>query len=300
MSRLIPIDKIDPSPWARLFPHDEEHITRLAEDIEERGVQTPLHVYPTGARFQLLAGHDRLDALRRNGETEAPCEERSTLSSEDARFEYFCKDNTLRKDVDKRALAKAALARYPDWSDRRLALLVGCSNTLVGHVRTDAVSDGTVSTVDTRTGVDGVQQPATKPARTDPAANGTTPPAAKQDTPPKANGKPAPAEPDHGYGEDDMGGGEDELTATQQRLADTLELVESLTTDDTARELRKKCADYAALRALKMADERELHESRKDATYAKGMLTKIRGALEVEKDSEIIPAIRELKATAIA
>jgi hypothetical protein len=299
MSRLIPIDKIDPSPWADEFDHDEEHVARLTVDVEERGIQTPIHVYPTDGRFELLAGHDRLEAAKRNGLKEVPADMRSALD-EEARFLYFIRDNTLRKDPDRRKLAGSVLRRHPDWSDRRVALTCGCGHQLVATVRSEMVAAGMVDDSSTRTGVDGVQQPAAKPARTDPAANGTTPPAARQDAPPKANGKPASAEPDHGYGEDDMGGGEDELTATQQRLADTLELVESLTKDDTARELRKKCADYAALRALKMADERELHESRKDATYAKGMLKKIRGTLDVEKDSEIIPAIRELKATAIA
>lgn len=37
MSRLVRVDHIDPSPWADLFEHPEEHIARLAEHIAERG-----------------------------------------------------------------------------------------------------------------------------------------------------------------------------------------------------------------------------------------------------------------------
>src|SRR5207253_6538806 len=56
MSRLISTTLIDPSPWADLFPHDEEHVARLAEDIGEHGINTALQVYPIGnGRFELIA-----------------------------------------------------------------------------------------------------------------------------------------------------------------------------------------------------------------------------------------------------
>lgn len=165
MSKLIPISKIDPSPWARLFPHDEEHIARLAEDIAERGVQTPLHVYPKGERCELLAGHDRLEALKRNGATEAPCDLRSMLTDEDARFRYFISDNTLRKTVDRRTLARVVIGRFPQQSDRQLAVMVGCDHKTIATVRGEMNERGEIPHVEKRTDSIGREQPATKPER---------------------------------------------------------------------------------------------------------------------------------------
>lgn len=127
MSRLAKIDLIDPSPWAALFEHPEDHIARLAEDIAERGITTPLHVYPRGERYELLTGHDRLEAAKRAGLAEVPVETRSTLADEDARFAYFIRDNTLRKDINKTALARAVVLRTPDAKVEAVALTAGVS-----------------------------------------------------------------------------------------------------------------------------------------------------------------------------
>lgn len=176
MSKLVRIDSIDRSPWADLFPHDEEHVARLTEDIAERGIQTPLHVYPRGDRYELLSGHDRLEGAKRAGLTEVPCDVRSMLADEDERFAYFLKDNTLRKDVDKRSLVRVVLKKHADWSDRRVAAMCAVSPTTAGAVRSEMEAEGLVSSVDTRTGRDGVAQPARKPAPTGSTAGRRTGP----------------------------------------------------------------------------------------------------------------------------
>src|SRR5690606_38299182 len=163
---MVRIDLIDPSPWADLFDHPEDHVSRLAEDIRERGIQTPLHVYPTGERFELLTGHDRLAAAKLAGLVEVPVETRSTLNDEDARFAYVVKDNTLRKDVDKRAVAKVVLLRHPDWSNVRIAATAGCSEGTVRLVRDAAEASGELRNVTKSVGLDGKERPARKPTAT--------------------------------------------------------------------------------------------------------------------------------------
>jgi ParB/RepB/Spo0J family partition protein len=163
VSRFVRIDLIDPHPDADLF-RDEENVERLREDIAERGIQVPLHVFPNGDRFTLLAGHDRLEAARRAGLSEVPADFRSMLSTEAARFDYFVKDNRLRKQFNQeqtRTLIAALLKRYADQSDREIARMVGCSPSTVAPIRTDMEERGELSRLDSRMGADGKVRPRT-------------------------------------------------------------------------------------------------------------------------------------------
>lgn len=163
MSKLAAVDHIDPSPWADLFEHPADHIERLAEDIAERGIQTPLHVYPRGERYELLAGHDRLEAAKRLELDDVPIEVRSMLSDEDERFAYFLKDNTLRKTVNAGRIAEAAIRRHPDWSTHRLASFAGVSVSTVHAAKERLESVAPQLFGPNTTGKDGREQPAHKP-----------------------------------------------------------------------------------------------------------------------------------------
>ncbi|HSH44853.1 MAG TPA: ParB/RepB/Spo0J family partition protein [Longimicrobiales bacterium] len=163
MSRLIPVANIERHPDADLFPHDEEQIERLRADIAERGINTPLHVYPlANDRYLLLAGHDRLEAAKRAGLTEVPADLRSMLNSEAERFEYFVKDNTVRKDIDKRAAAKAVWLRYPQSTVQQIAERAGVSTGTAYNAREDALRDRPeLFKVEKLEGADGKERPRT-------------------------------------------------------------------------------------------------------------------------------------------
>jgi ParB-like chromosome segregation protein Spo0J len=64
-TKLVRVDLIDPSPFSDLSPPDADNQERIREDLEaHRGdILNPLHVVrkPDG-RYELLAGHDRLEA----------------------------------------------------------------------------------------------------------------------------------------------------------------------------------------------------------------------------------------------
>jgi hypothetical protein len=93
----------------------------------------------------------------------------------------------------KRERIEALLRARPERSDRSIAKEIEASPTYVGKIRAEAEEAGTVSTVDTRTGADGVVQPAHKPATPKPAA---PQPAAKVVEPrPAATPAPEPQEP---------------------------------------------------------------------------------------------------------
>lgn len=168
MSKLIKIALLDPSPWADLFDHPEEHIRALAEDIKERGIQTPIQVWPipNTPRFEMLTGHDRVEASKRIGLTEVPVETRSTLS-EDERFRHFIADNCQRKGVDSRRLARAVLIREKgNITNREVARLVRCDDHTVQSVREQALAVAEIPQQEKRSGSDGKQYAASKPPRT--------------------------------------------------------------------------------------------------------------------------------------
>jgi IS30 family transposase len=88
------------------------------------------------------------------------------LSTEAARFEYFVKDNRLRKQFNQeqtRRLIAALLKRYVDHSNREIARMVGCHHTTVSTVRGDMEGRGEISHVENRTDSLGREQPAKKP-----------------------------------------------------------------------------------------------------------------------------------------
>ena len=66
--RRIPIDKIY-VPTKRRTTLDPAKVVSLAEDILDQGQRTPILVRADGARFVLVEGLHRLEAVRSLGET---------------------------------------------------------------------------------------------------------------------------------------------------------------------------------------------------------------------------------------
>lgn len=65
--RRFPIDLIY-VPTKRVKTLDQDKLLALAEDMLEHGQKTPIRVRADGARFVLLEGLHRLEALRALGE----------------------------------------------------------------------------------------------------------------------------------------------------------------------------------------------------------------------------------------
>lgn len=68
----IPIGDLDPDP-DNIREDALDNIHALAADIKDRGLQTPLHVYPHGDRWKIWGGHRRWAALCMNGAATAAC-----------------------------------------------------------------------------------------------------------------------------------------------------------------------------------------------------------------------------------
>lgn len=82
-----------------------------------------------------------------------------------------------------------------------------------------------------------------------------------------------------------------ELEAADKQIRAQDELIKSLQSSDVAKELTKQHAKYVQLEGRLQLAVTQKNEAVKDATYAKGLLAKIRKALKVTQDSEILAAL---------
>lgn len=88
---------------------------------------------------------------------------------------------------------------------------------------------------------------------------------------------------------------EAELAATRVRLGEALDKLAAVEKADQHRELLAKCAEIMDLKRQRDSLARELRELRQDADRAAKDLKKIRAELGVERNSEIVPALRALR-----
>jgi hypothetical protein len=136
----------------------------------------PVKAVTDGASYWLWDGHHTCAAARKAGRQTVLCEvTEGTL--EDARW-LACSANQAhglkRTNADKRRAVELALGMRPELSNRAIADHCGVSDPFVAEVRRQVL---TVSTCDTRTGLDGKQYPPTQP----PPGEGVTADATAED-----------------------------------------------------------------------------------------------------------------------
>ncbi len=71
--RELEISSLIPYPNQPFRPYSEEKLLELAEDIKENGVLSPVIVRPMEDGYQILAGHNRVNASKLAGLLTVPC-----------------------------------------------------------------------------------------------------------------------------------------------------------------------------------------------------------------------------------
>lgn len=195
MASTVKLSDLIPSRFVHLTPPNEENIERIKDDLLNGSkilLNNP-HVFKNEAgKYEILAGHDRVEAARRAGWTEVPVRDfRAGLNTDDAIFAHFCKENLLRKDISKAAIAGEWLRKHPDWTDGRVAAQSGCTQQHVSDVRAEMIAAGNLQHVVSRVGLDEKvrrvseepRKPRQKPPKKGPlAAKATTTPAKPKST----------------------------------------------------------------------------------------------------------------------
>jgi ParB family chromosome partitioning protein len=123
---LADIEESGRNPRAQLQDMDE-----LVTSIDAHGLLQPIVVRRKGRHFQLIAGHRRLEAMRRLNWATAPAIVR-TAGSDDA-FILLLVENLQRSDLrpGEESAALEALVRERGWSTRQVATSIGRSQAYV-------------------------------------------------------------------------------------------------------------------------------------------------------------------------
>ncbi len=126
------IDLLKPHPrQAEIFPSvPEEQIKALAASIKESGLDHPIEVVPDCSGYTIVAGHCRVEAVRRLGWTEIDAIIRNDLAEQGplaAEF-YMINDNFLRRQLRPLQRAQCAL------SLKELAMQRQCDDQPLDHI----------------------------------------------------------------------------------------------------------------------------------------------------------------------
>lgn len=83
---MVPLDKIDRSPYQNRVPPAPDAVAALAADLKANGLNSPVVVRPKpDGRYELVAGETRTAAFRLNGEAAIPAFVRPMADGEAAR-----------------------------------------------------------------------------------------------------------------------------------------------------------------------------------------------------------------------
>jgi ParB family transcriptional regulator, chromosome partitioning protein len=126
----VPLSEIGESgrnPRKQLGDMDE-----LVASVDAYGLLQPIVLRRKGRHYELIAGHRRLEAMRRLGWANAPAIVRSAGSDEDA-FILLLVENLQRSDLRpaEESAALEALVRERGWSTRQVAAAIGRSQAYV-------------------------------------------------------------------------------------------------------------------------------------------------------------------------
>jgi len=65
LTRLVPVNRIDPNPYQPRLQTDPQTLAELVESVRRHGVIQPIVVRPRGEHYELVAGQRRLEAARK-------------------------------------------------------------------------------------------------------------------------------------------------------------------------------------------------------------------------------------------
>lgn len=149
------------SRYQLLPPLTDEEYAALEADIVANGVLQPILVDEHNVTID---GHHRKQIADKHG-LRCPSIKCPPNLTDEQKRSLSVGMNVHRRHLSReqrRELIAKSLIADPELSDRQHAERVGASPTTVGDVRGQLEADGMVSKLDTRTGKDGVAQPAVK------------------------------------------------------------------------------------------------------------------------------------------
>ena len=146
----IPLDRIDPFPNHPFKVLHDEDLDKMAESIKEYGVFNKVILRPKGNRYELIAGHRRVEASRLAGKDTIPAiveemdDERATMIMVDSNlrqrqellpsekaFAYKMKLNAMKRQGQRSDLTSGRVGQKSKYSVEILAVEAGESKNQV-------------------------------------------------------------------------------------------------------------------------------------------------------------------------
>lgn len=94
--QMLPIDKIKPFHEHPFRFYEGERLDDMVESIREHGVLNPVIVWRKKSGYEMLAGHNRLNAAKLTGLTEIPAIVKTGISEEEA-YVYVIETNLIQR-----------------------------------------------------------------------------------------------------------------------------------------------------------------------------------------------------------
>lgn len=105
---VIPIQKLVPYKEHPFKLYEGERLTDMVESIKENGILCPVIVRKLKDTYEILAGHNRVNAAKIAGLDTVPCIVKSKLSDEDA-YVYVIETNLMQRSFDDLLLSEKAM-----------------------------------------------------------------------------------------------------------------------------------------------------------------------------------------------
>lgn len=151
--------KIEHHPLTALRPHPKNvRQAAVASDdmvasVKTQGLLQPLVVAPNPTLegdYTIIAGHRRLDALKRAGRDDAPVIVRTDLDTEEKQVAAMLQENLHRQDLTavEEADAFAQLSLFDGWDVKRIARETGVAQTRVrSRIKLTYLSEATLASL---------------------------------------------------------------------------------------------------------------------------------------------------------
>ena len=94
--QMLPVEKIKPFHEHPFRLYEGERLDDMVESIREHGVLNPVIVWKKKSGYEMLAGHNRLNAAKIAGLTDIPAIVKTELSEEEA-YVYVIETNMIQR-----------------------------------------------------------------------------------------------------------------------------------------------------------------------------------------------------------
>ncbi len=279
---------------------NEDTVREYAERVEAGDAFPAVTVFFDGAEYWLADGFHRAAAFASVGKAEIEADVRQGTQRDAVLFSVGANaaHGLPRSNADKRRAVLVLLndPEWSRWSDREVAKRCNVSHTYVREVRR---SDSILEAVDSMESRTFIHHKTGAPAQMDVSGLRARASAPAENEPHHAGNGKAASSPALQTNPEDEDGGTDllaELQEAHKEIARLEALVESLSATDTGVEIRKWSAKYAQLDGRLQQAITTGNEAERQATRAQGLLKKIRKALGVERDSDIMERLAEMGA----